>query len=257
MSLKVDCKFEIIQGATYDSQGANTNTYWVVFQNIDQGQIVQYISVQIELRIDYYTENPDGSISFTFNGPHWFRVSSTDWVPLPEEDPQAAVYYRMYKYLPNEDPQHLTSLWSLETQLSSGFDSGKISVMDKIPPEAIQGIGSYTLRYGEEVTIPYTRILKYYSGASQSDDECDIYIGGTFKNDKGRLYIAGKVYKGGWLSCELNQLQHKAFKNDWEDIPKSHINNQNNTCDFTVNTGFVAQQHNNEWKQTKSEETNE
>lgn len=263
MSLKVDCKFEIIQGDTYEKQGANTNSYWVVFKNVENGNVVERFSVQIDLRIDDYTENPDGSISFTFNGPNWFRVSTTDIVPLPDETPQAhtnpraLTTYIMYKYLVNDDPENLTTLWSHQTQLSSYFDSGIISVMDKIPPESVQGVGSYTLRYGEEVIIPYTRILKFYNDSVVSDDECDIYIGGTFKNDKGKLYIAGKVYKRGWLSCELNQLQHKAFKNDWVDIPKSHINNQNNPCDFTVNTGFVAQQHDNEWKQSKQEETNE
>ncbi len=257
MSLKVDCKFEIIQGATYETQGSNEDTYWVVFKNVENGHVVQRFSVQIELRIDDYTENPDGSISFTFNGPHSFRVSTTDIVPLPYEKYRALTTYNMYKYLANEDPQNLTRLWSHQTKLSSYFDSGIISVMDKMPPEAIQGVGSYTLRYGEEVTIPYTRILKFYNDSVESDDECDIYIGGTFKNDKGKLYISGKVYKGGWLSCELNQLQHKAFKNDWEYIPKSHMNNQNNPCDFTVNTGFVAQQFQNEWKQSKLEESNE
>lgn len=273
MSLKVDAKFEIIQGATYDSQGSNKTRYWVVFKNLENGNVVERFSVQIELRIDDYTENPDGSISFTFNGPKWFRVSTTDIVPLPDESPRALqelrprarpkrraralTTYNMYKYLVNDDPENLTSIWSHQTQLSSYFDSGIISVMDKIPAEAIQGVGSYTLRYGEEVIIPYTRILKFYNDSVESDDECDIFIGGTFKNDKGKLYICGKVYKGGWLSCELNQLQHKAFKNDWVDIPKGHINNQNNACDFSVNTGFVAQQHDNVWKQTKLEETNE
>ena len=245
MTLKVNGEFKIIQGSLFKSQNSDAKSVWVDFENnLHGGTWLADYRVKINYNISNETLNSDGSITFTYGGVQSVEIFTTRTAGITSG---STTNYQIYNY---DNGGHKTLLWQHATDLGTSFNSGKLTNL----PITVQGTGTYTIPRGGSIEIPKTRVANFYNDSAIVDDEADLYLGGTFRNPLPPLYIPCSRYESGiFQSNDIRNRKNQIFNGtQFVNVQDSVSTNENNPCDFSVNTAQIAV-FNNGWKQARRE----
>ena len=245
MTLKVNGEFKIIQGSLFKSQNSDAKSVWVDFENtLGDGTWLADYHVKINYNISNETLNSDGSITFTYGGVQSVEIFTTRTAGITSG---STTNYQIYNY---DNGGHKTLLWQHATDLGTSFNSGKLTNL----PITVQGTGTYTIPRGGSIEIPKTRVANFYNDSAIVDDEADLYLGGTFRNPLPPLYIPCSRYESGiFQSNDIRNRKNQIFNGtQFVNVQDSVSTNENNPCDFSVNTAQIAV-FNNGWKQARRE----
>lgn len=243
--MKVSGEFRIIQGSLFKSQDSDDVRVWVDFENtLADGTWLADYRVMIYYDITNETLNADGSITFTYGGVKAVQIYTPKTSAITAG---ATTNYQIYNY-DNDGNKNL--IWSYAPDLGARFNSGLLTNL----PITVAGTGTYTIPRGGSVEIPKTRVANFYNDSALIDDEADLYLGGTFTNPLPPAYIPCSRYQSGiYQSNDIRNRENQVFNGQqFVNVQHSVSTNENQNCDFSVNTAQIAV-YNNGWKQARRE----
>lgn len=229
-NLKFAIRPNIIQGANLSSTHSADNSVYIVYDNFyPVGSRVSQYKIEAELALSNVTINNDLSIEFDYGGIQAVRAVTTFTT--------GAVGYQIEKTLYKPDN---SIAWRQTGDMGVAFDSGRVTT-------ATQPIKHYKVPANGSITIPEVKAFRWFCTGSVSNDECEVYVGGTVTNVIPDYKPNGLRKSNSWKGIQqLNFSTYIRKSNNWTDVGTELV-----ATAGQENKGKTRRRQGGKWKQEK------
>ena len=218
----------IIQGSDLSRVESSGDHIMIEYNNYyPAGRLVSTYQIEARLDLANVTVHDDLSVSFDYGGIQAVRAHTTMTTSVQG--------YNFNKTLMRGSD--LATVWNLNSDIGTAFDSGWISVTTRprlhyiVPPNG-------------SISIPEEKAFSWLAQAVVSD-HCDVFVGGTVTNIIPMYQPNGLRKSNEWKAIQfLQQSTWIRNSNNWNDVGHERI-----AYIGRENTGQTRRRQSNSWKQ--------